>query len=161
MREILVAVDASEASRRASRFVNRFFGDLDVAITAVNVGKAPLAWGPEPLSPGLAYPWPAAGSLWPPVATPTVPTTADAAAVDASTVDDAERVLESSGLHADDRVVEAGGDVAETLCRIADERDVDVIVVGSRQKAFLERLISPSVSTDLAKAAPRPVLIVH
>lgn len=56
MREILVAVQASETSERVSDFVNRFFGDLDVSITAVNVGRAPLAWGPRALSPGLVYP---------------------------------------------------------------------------------------------------------
>jgi nucleotide-binding universal stress UspA family protein len=156
MQEILVALDGGQTSKRVTDFVNRFFADLDVSITAVNVDRFPLAWGPQPLSPGLAYPWPSAGGLWPPAAAPTRSPGLEAAAVDT-----AERRVESSGLHADDHVVRTGEDVADTIRRIAAERDVDLIVVGSNHKGFLERLASPSVSTDLAKAAPRPVLIVH
>jgi nucleotide-binding universal stress UspA family protein len=156
MREILVALDDGEASKRVIDFVNRFFGDMDVSITAVNVARLPLAWGPRPLSPGLVFPWPSAGAVWPPAAGPSRSPELEAAAVDT-----AERTVESSGLHADDHVVRWGEDVADVLRRVADERDVDLIVVRSNHKGFLERLVSPSVSTELARAAPRPVLIVH
>lgn len=155
MRQILVAVDESEASERVSDFVNRFFGDLDVSITAVNIGAAPLAWGPYPATPRLIYPWPYGGVV-PPMA---VPATDEP---NAERVRDAgERTVASSGLRASDHVVELGDDVADTLRRIASERDVDLIVVGSTHKGLLERLFSPSVSAELAKSSPRPVLVVH
>lgn len=156
MREILVALDGGKASNRVIDFVSRFFGDMDVSITAVNVARLPLAWGPRPLSPGLVYPWPSAGGVWPPAAGPSRSPQLEAAAVNT-----AERTVESSGLHTDDHVVQSGEDVADVLRRVAHERDVDLVVVGSNHKGFLERLVSPSVSNDLAKAAPRPVLIVH
>ena len=54
-----------------------------------------------------------------------------------------------------------GGDVAETLARIAQERGADLIVVGSSHKGVLDRLLAPSVSKELARTAPVPVLVVH
>ncbi len=154
MRQILVAVDDSEASQRVGEFVNRFFGELDVSITAVNVGTVPLAWGPYPAAPGVIYPW-AYAPVVPPVDPGTGSTLADTAR------DAAEQTVQSSGVRASDHVIELEGDVADTIRRVAEERDVDLLVVGSTHKGLFERLLSPSVSADLAKSAPRPVLIVH
>lgn len=74
---------------------------------------------------------------------------------------EAEDVVASSGLRSAHQVVEFGGDVADTIRRVAEELDVDMIVVGSSHKNLFERLVAPSVSCDLAKAAPKPVLVVH
>ncbi|TML12798.1 MAG: universal stress protein [Actinobacteria bacterium] len=52
------------------------------------------------------------------------------------------------------------GDPVVAIRRAATERDVDVIVVGSHDKNFLRRIVSPSVSRELAHKANRPVLIV-
>ena len=155
MREVLVAVDESDASARVREFVNGFFGGLDVSITVVNVGTAPVAWGPYVTAPGGIGPWgyaatmPATG-----VATAEIPV-ADQAR------ESAEDTVESSGVRAGDHVVTLGGDVAEKLRRVAAEREVDLLVVGSNHRGIFDRLLSPSVSTGLAKRAPCPVLVVH
>ena len=81
MRHVLVAVDDSEASERAAEFVNRFFGALDVSITAVNIGDTAISWSPYAAAPGLVYPWP---PVWGPMASPPAGDGAPAdAAVDA------------------------------------------------------------------------------
>ena len=155
MRQILVAVDEGAASERAAAFVNDFFAGLDVSILAVNVGSSPLVWGGYPAAPGLLYTWPYAAAV------PAVTADERGELLDEARHDAADAAVQSSGLHPDETVVELGGDVAEALRRVAVERGVDLIVVGSSDKGFLERMVAPSVSKDLAKSAPAPVLVVH
>lgn len=57
VRHLLVAVDDSPASARASEFVNGFFVGLDVTVTAMNVGRTPLT-SPYAVDPGGVYAWP-------------------------------------------------------------------------------------------------------
>lgn len=158
MRNVLVAVDDSEASAHVADFVNDFFGSLDVSITAVNIGSVALAWGPYAAAPGMVYQWPGA---WAPGTIPSAGRhTISKEGLDAGR-DDGARTIRSSGLDADREVVAFDGDVADALRRIADEEGVDLIVVGSSHKGTFERLLSPSVSRDLARSAPVPVLVVH
>jgi nucleotide-binding universal stress UspA family protein len=51
--------------------------------------------------------------------------------------------------------------VVGELRRLAAERHVDVLVVGSSPRSLFDRLLAPSVSKGLAKDAPCPVLLVH
>ena len=53
------------------------------------------------------------------------------------------------------------GDPAERLLELADERDADLIVVGSRERGFLERLLGHSVDEAVVRRAERDVLLVH
>jgi nucleotide-binding universal stress UspA family protein len=53
------------------------------------------------------------------------------------------------------------GDVARTICRVAEELEVDVIVVGSHGRTGLERLFLGSVSEHVVRHAPCPVLVVR
>jgi nucleotide-binding universal stress UspA family protein len=53
------------------------------------------------------------------------------------------------------------GDVAGTICRVAQQRAVDVIVVGSHGRTGLERLFLGSVSEHVVRHAPCPVLVVR
>jgi nucleotide-binding universal stress UspA family protein len=43
------------------------------------------------------------------------------------------------------------GDPAERLLEVADQRDADLIVVGSRERGFLERLLGRSVDEAVAR----------
>ena len=148
-RRVLVAVDGSDASQGVARFVNEFFGELPVEVTGINVGPAPLAWGPAPIAPGALYAW----HVSPPVAS--------TGEEDREVLTDAaERIIERSGLEADERVAELG-DPVDLITRAALDHDVDLIVVGSSHKNLLERFLSGSVSQDLARDAPVPVLVVH
>jgi nucleotide-binding universal stress UspA family protein len=53
------------------------------------------------------------------------------------------------------------GDVAGTVCRIAAEIGADVIVVGSHGRGAIERLLLGSVSEQVVRHAPCPVLVVR
>jgi nucleotide-binding universal stress UspA family protein len=57
--------------------------------------------------------------------------------------------------------VATAGDPAEELIEAADARDAELIVVGTREPGFLDRLVGGSVSQDVARSAHRDVLIVH
>lgn len=57
-------------------------------------------------------------------------------------------------------LVPSVGPPAETIVRLAQERGVDLVVVGTRKKGFLDRLIEGSVSQDVVRHAPCDVLVV-
>jgi nucleotide-binding universal stress UspA family protein len=71
----------------------------------------------------------------------------------------ARGALSARGIDAD--YVSAVGDPAEVLLQAADERDADLVVVGSRERGFLERLLGDGVDEKLARTTRRDVLLVH
>ncbi len=52
------------------------------------------------------------------------------------------------------------GRVPEVVCRIAQEQDCDLIIVGSRALKGFKRLMIGSISNGIASKAPCPMLIV-
>lgn len=159
MRRVLLAVDETEGSRRAAEFVEQFFADMDVSVTAVNVARSPIGWlaqGPPgwmpPVPYGGLYGWP-----W------------RAATDDRTGIDEAfareEREARSlaaaqapPGSEVD--VVFGDGDPADAIAAAADEHHADLIVVGSNDKSLLDRWFGRSTSEELAREVPRPVLVV-
>ena len=57
--------------------------------------------------------------------------------------------------------VAADGFAVEEICRVATERDAQLIVVGSHGWGAARRLLSGSVSSGLVHSAPCPVLVVR
>ena len=53
------------------------------------------------------------------------------------------------------------GDPGQTICRIAGELDVDVVVVGSRGRGAVKRALLGSVSGHVVHNAPCPVLVIR
>jgi nucleotide-binding universal stress UspA family protein len=53
------------------------------------------------------------------------------------------------------------GDAVDVILGIADERDVDLIVVGTEEPGFFERLLRGSLSQAVARRAPCDVLVVR
>jgi len=55
----------------------------------------------------------------------------------------------------------AVGDPADSIVQVAEENDATLIVVGTREPSFLQRLVGSSVSQAVSKHAHCDVLIVH
>ena len=53
------------------------------------------------------------------------------------------------------------GSAGEALCRLAEELDADVVVVGSRGRGASRRALMGSVSTHVVNNSPKPVLVVR
>ncbi len=73
---------------------------------------------------------------------------------------DAASRFEELGV-ADVETVSALGEPARTILDLADERDVDLIVLGAHDGGLLSRVIGGSVSDAVAHKATTDVLIVH
>lgn len=153
-RRILVALDETDASRRTAEFVNRFFEDTGTEILAINVAGRPAPW--IPVSSGFGGVW---GWGWyPPY--PQSPDDPEVEQAAEEAEERAERTILDSGIEDAEPVVEFG-DAATAIARAAEEHDVDLIVVGTRDQGALRRLVLGSVSDELVHHAPRPVLVVR
>jgi len=142
MQKILVGYDDTESSRRALRrsleFARAFGAHLVVASVAplmVGTGR-----GVGPIDP-----------------------TSDEAEHERQ-LDVAKSIVaaESEGQPA--VVIEyvpAAGDPVDTIVALAEEQDVDLIVVGTREPSLLARMFGQSVSSAVARHSHRDVLIVH
>jgi nucleotide-binding universal stress UspA family protein len=84
---------------------------------------------------------------------------ADSPREHAEQLEDARELLEARNVTAD--YVQATGGPAETIVELADRRDADLIVVGTREPGIVERLLGQSVSGSVARHAHCDVLIVH
>jgi nucleotide-binding universal stress UspA family protein len=71
----------------------------------------------------------------------------------------ARTYLDGRGLAAD--FVPTVGHPAEAIVDLARRRDADLIVVGTRRKGFLERLVEGSVNQEVLRHAPCDVLVVY
>ena len=71
----------------------------------------------------------------------------------------ARTYLEERGVEAD--YVPAVGDAARTIAMLAEERDADLIVLGTREPGLVDRVLRQSVSQSVARRAHRDVMIVH
>jgi nucleotide-binding universal stress UspA family protein len=158
MNTIVVGYDGSEAAERVLRRGAEVAEAFSARLLVVSVGgsthaPAPIAElapvpVPGPVLPGATVP-------------PPEPTTA------APEPDElARRQLERARMALAGRSVDADyvvelGDPAERLLKLADERDADLIVVGSREHGFLDRLLTPPVDESLARRSERDVLLVH
>jgi nucleotide-binding universal stress UspA family protein len=58
-------------------------------------------------------------------------------------------------------LVRALGDPAEAIVKAAEQNGADLIVVGARDRGWMQRLLDHSVSQDVARHARCDVLIVH
>jgi nucleotide-binding universal stress UspA family protein len=73
-------------------------------------------------------------------------------------VDEAADWATEAGVQYDTELV--WGRVPEVICRVAQERDCDLVVVGSRGLTGFKRLMLGSISNAVAAKAPCPVLVV-
>jgi nucleotide-binding universal stress UspA family protein len=78
---------------------------------------------------------------------------------DGSDLRNAGALLAKMGIDAE--LVEAVGDPAEAIVEVAEAREADLIVVGTREPSMVERLLGHSVSEAVQRRAHCDVLIVH
>jgi nucleotide-binding universal stress UspA family protein len=137
MKRILVAYDDTEPARRAldraAALAKAFDSEIIVASVAPLLVGSPRATGPID-----------------PVDTP---------AHHAEELETARTLLSERGLEAE--TVVATGDPAGAIVMIAEERDADLVVVGTREPGFAERVLRQSVSAEVARRVHRDLLIVH
>ena len=80
-------------------------------------------------------------------------------------VDDSETVLKAAGQAAEEAGVSyalerIAGNTVESIVALADEKDADMIVIGSRGRHTITTALLGSISLGVLRHARRPVLIV-
>jgi nucleotide-binding universal stress UspA family protein len=153
MRTIVVGYDASDAAKRALDRAADLAEALSARLVVVSVSAPPVpapAPIPEPTGSMLA---PGGGM------TPLGAPEPDPKELAQRRLEEARARLASRPLDAD--YVAEAGPPAERLLAVADERDAELVVVGSRDHGLLERLITPPVEEAVARRAERDVLMVH
>jgi nucleotide-binding universal stress UspA family protein len=137
MKTIVVGYDGTEASERA---LGRA-GDLAAAF-----GSSVIVTSVSPVMTGAAH---GGGSV-----DPTDPPEEHEALLAKARDTLAGRGVESV-------TVRATGDPAEAIVALAEERSADLVVVGTREPGFWERVLGHSVSAAVQRHARCDVLIVH
>jgi nucleotide-binding universal stress UspA family protein len=164
MKTIVVGYDGSDAAERALQRAAEIADAFSAHLVVVSVSRP--AYVPAPIT-GLE---PAAEFVPPAVAGPVARAGAvplpDEAAAPPEPEELARRQLERARMSLARRQVETDylvelGDPAERLLDVAEHRDADLIVVGSREHGFLERLLDRPVDEAVARRSNRDVLLVH
>jgi nucleotide-binding universal stress UspA family protein len=75
-------------------------------------------------------------------------------------LDEAATAAEARGVEAASRTVEYGPSVHEAILAYIDGHDVDVVVVGTHGRTGFDRFVLGSVTAQLVRTAPIPVLTV-
>jgi nucleotide-binding universal stress UspA family protein len=138
MKTILVAYDDTEPSRRAldrAATIAEAFGSK-VLVTSI----APLHYS----TPRLTL---------------TVKERGEGLAAREEDMEQAKAILQERGVTADALV--ARGDPASAIARLADDNDVDLVIVGTRELGSLQRLLGQSVSQAVSRRVRCDLLIVH
>ena len=134
---ILVAYNNSEPSRRA---LERAAGLAEAFGSTVLVASIAPVVHSHPRAPAT-----------PDTERPNVATSED--------VDRATETLVNRGITAEG--VEATGDPASSIAKLAEQRGVDVVVIGSRGLGAVQRALGQSVSQTVSRRVRCDVLIVH
>lgn len=146
--KILIAVDDTDASWDAVSFARSLLRGTDHETIVLNVADDPpmhALYTVNGLGTGYTHPH---------------PITTDAVAR-RERIDEAKRLVTEFGtaIGSDQTIVELGRPV-DAIERVADEHEVDLIVVGSHDKSWFERWLDGSVSRRLVHDARCPVLVV-
>jgi nucleotide-binding universal stress UspA family protein len=152
MRTIVVGYDASDAAGRALDRAAELAEALVARLVVVSVSTAPVSVPPPVLEP-------TGPMLLPGGTTPLTEPESNPKELAQRRLEQARSRLASRSLDTD--YVADTGPPAERLLAVADERDAELIVVGSGDHGLLERLVAPPVEEAVARRAERDVLIVH
>jgi nucleotide-binding universal stress UspA family protein len=133
--KVLVAVEPSESADRVTDAADRLFADADRIVLTVADSQAPVVFDPLGIAPMAVTDEPRDGR---------------------SACDVAAQVAERLDAIAATRV----GDPATAICELAEDEDVDVIVMGAQHGGLFRRLLDPAVLPEVLRRTSRPVLVV-
>ena len=137
MKTIVLGYDDSEPSMRALRRVIELAKAFDATVVVVSVARAMTAAGR-----GIG---------------PVDPT--DPPELHREQLSHAKAVLDELGIGG---TYEVGlGEPADLIVEVADQREADMIVVGTSEHGLIARLLGQSVSETVQRRAHCDVLIVH
>jgi nucleotide-binding universal stress UspA family protein len=139
MRRILVAVDGTQASREAARTALEYASGLCSQVTFVHVLPARVS---EEAGEAPEF-----------------------AAFERACEQYAEELLQEASVSAGSRpwkthTLVAHGEPAAVLSALAEDEDVDLVIVGTRPRGSLARTLLGSVSGALMARCPKPVMVV-
>ncbi|MFM0055315.1 universal stress protein [Paraburkholderia phytofirmans] len=144
-KRILVAIDGSQAAQRALEEALKIAEAAQATVTAVFVAEHVAQM--VDMSTGLLE--------------EQARTTASAEAAMA-TLEDARALFEQHKVRGLTRTIDAyGEDIASVLCRVADECEADLLVMGTHGRHGIGRLLLGSVAEALLRRTGVPVLMVR
>ena len=145
--KILLAVDQDQTSYEAATVVSEWFSD-DSTVVALHVGS------PVPTT-ALAAPVATGGIGYPAVTLPVFRAERERIYLEA------REVAEQAASITNGDVRTEAGDPAQKIIEVAEEIEADLIVIGTGDRSWLSRVITPSVSDEVVHNAPCPVLVVR
>jgi nucleotide-binding universal stress UspA family protein len=159
MRTILVGYDGTDVADRALERTAELAQRFGSRVVVLTVGRSARILRPE-LAPERVGPLMTGGGMA--ALAPESPPLDIEADLDEAAMRMLERARGAlSARRIDADYISAVGDPAEALLNAADERDADLIVVGSREHGFIERLLGEGVDEKVARKTRRDVLLVH
>ena len=162
MKTIVAGYDGSEAAERALGRAADIAEAFSARLFVVSVSELAVVPATSAFEPTAGLVPPAVGGPVSPTGTVPLPEPVSPQA----SQDLARRQLERARASLAGRDVESEfvvelGDPAERLLEVAEERDADLIVVGSHERGLLARLLGHSVEEAVARRSERDVLLVH
>ena len=147
MKTIVVGYDGSDPAKRALERAASFAEKLGTTLVVTSVAE-PVAVADDPYIPGDAI------GLAAPAIVP-VPDRAQAS----RELKEAREMLTGRSVQIEYEATV--GDAAQGIIDVAEKHDADLIVVGTREPGFVDRVLGGDVSEAVSRRAHRDVLIVH
>ncbi len=139
MKQILVGIDGSKESRHAAEFAAHLAHAGGEKLVLVGAAYVEQAFGAPELM--------ARARSW----------EAEEQKMLTRTLDEIAAGINEPGLEIEKKVVV--GPPAATLAELAQDKDVDMVVVGHRGRGKIARALTGSVADRLVQIAPKPVLV--
>ena len=143
---VLLAVDDDQPSLHAARAAAEWL-PAEAEVVVLHVGSSVGRLAAERYAGAGLHPYP----MVPVAALPS----------DEELLDQAREVAQRAAEIVDGKARVEQGDTVGTILEVAAQIEADLIVVGTGDRSWLNRLFEPSVGTEVASSAPCSVLVVR